>query len=127
MAAAAAGRWFLARSPAPELAGQFTRLTDAPAEEIYPSLSPDGDRFLYADAARGKWDIYLQRTGGQAAVNLTADSPDDDSEPALARDGLRIAFRSERGGGGLFVMESTGENPTRIASRGHLPRLVSRW
>jgi len=121
VAMACAAGWFLTRSPAPTLAGQFTRLTDSPAEELYPSLTPDGDRFLYADAARGKWDIYLQRTGGNAAVNLTADSPDDDSEPALSSDGLRVAFRSERGGGGLFVMESTGENPTRIASRGHLP------
>ena len=121
VAAVCAAGWFLARAPAPTLAGQFTRLTDAPAEETYPSLTPDGDRFLYADAARGKWDICLQRTGGNAAVNLTADSPDDDTEQALSRDGLRIAFRPERGGGGLFVMESTGENPTRIASRGHLP------
>ena len=96
-------------------------MVDSPTEESYPSLTPDGDRFLYAGAARGKWDIYLQRTGGNTGVNLTADSPEDDSEPALSRDGLRIAFRSERGGGGLFVMESTGENPTRIASRGHLP------
>ena len=121
VAAVCAAGWFLARSPEPTLAGQFTRLTDPPAEEIYPSLFPDGDRFLYAGAARGKWDIYLQRTGGKRAVDLTADSPDDDTEPALSRDGLRIAFRSERVGGGLFVMESTGENPTRIASRGHLP------
>jgi serine/threonine protein kinase/Tol biopolymer transport system component len=121
VAAVCASGWIFTRSPAPALAGQFTRLTDSPGEEVYPSLTPDGDRFLYADATRGKWDIYLRRTGGNAAVNLTADSPDDDSEPALSRDGLRIAFRSERGGGGLFVMESTGENPTRLASRGHLP------
>ncbi len=113
--------WFLSRSPGPSLAGQFTPLTDSPTEKVNPSLTPDGDRFLFADAARGKWDIYLQRTGGHTAANLTEDSPDDSSEPALSRDGLRIAFRSERGGGGLFIMESTGENPTRIASRGHLP------
>jgi serine/threonine protein kinase/Tol biopolymer transport system component len=108
--------------PAPQaLPTQFTRLTDAPGEETYPGLSGDGNQFLYASAARGKWDIYLQRTGGSAAINLTADSPDDDTEPALSRDGARVAFCSERGGGGLFVMESTGENPTRIAPRGHLP------
>jgi len=47
-------------------------------------------------------------------------SSHDDSEPPLSRDGLRIAFRSERGGG-LSVMESTGENPTRISFQGHLP------
>src|SRR6202042_1309164 len=53
--------------------------------------------------------------------NLTANSPDSDSEPALSRDGSKIAFRSERGAGGLFVMELTGENPTRISATGHLP------
>jgi Tol biopolymer transport system component len=119
--AAAAAGWFLSRPAVEVLPQQFTRLTDSPGEKIYPNLSPDGNQFIYASAARGKWDIYLQRAGGNAATNLTADSPDDDSEPALSRDGSRIAFRSERGGGGLFVMESTGENPTRIAPRGHLP------
>jgi serine/threonine protein kinase len=118
---AVAAGWFFLR-PTPEaLPQQFTRLTESPGEKIYPNLSPDGNQFIYASAARGKWDIYLQRAGGNAATNLTADSPDDDSEPALSRDGSRIAFRSQRGGGGLFVMESTGENPTRIAPRGHLP------
>ena len=118
---AVAAGWFFLRPVPGALPQQFTRLTDSPGEKIYPNLTPDGNQFIYAGAARGKWDIYLQRSGGNAATNLTADSPDDDSEPALSRDGLRIAFRSERGGGGLFVMESTGENPTRIAPRGHLP------
>jgi serine/threonine protein kinase len=113
--------WYSFR-PVPEaLPYQFTRLTDGPGEEIYPNLTPDGSQFIYASAARGKSDIYLQRTGGSTVINLTVDSRDDDTEPALTRDGSRIAFRSERGGGGLFVMETTGENPTRIAPRGHLP------
>jgi serine/threonine protein kinase len=119
----AGGAWvWLSSRPAPDpLPQRFTRLTDGPGEEIYPNLTPDGNQFFYASAARGKWDIYLQRTGGSAAINLTADSPNDDTEPALSRDGSRICFRSERDGGGLFVMEATGENPTRIAARGHLP------
>ncbi len=100
---------------------QFTRLTERPGEENFPNLSPDGSQFFYSNAARGKWDIYLQRTGGSAPINLTADSPNDDTEPSLSRDGTRICFRSQRDGGGLYVMEATGENPTRIAPHGHLP------
>ena len=96
-------------------------MTFGGGEEIYPNLSPDGKQLIYASSARGKWDIYLQRAGGSAAINLTAESTADDTEPALSRDGARIAFRSERGGGGLFVMEATGENPRRISARGHLP------
>lgn len=97
------------------------RLTDGPGEEIYGSLTPNGREFIYSSAERGKWDIYLQRAGGKTALNLTLASTADDREPALSRDGNRIAFRSERDGGGLFVMEATGENPVRIAARGHLP------
>jgi serine/threonine protein kinase/Tol biopolymer transport system component len=103
------------------LPGRFLRLTDGPGEEVYPNLSPDGSQFFYSSAIRGKWDIYLQRTGGNAATNLTVDSKFDDTEPALSRDGSRIAFRSERDGGGLFAMETTGENPIRITTRGHMP------
>jgi len=121
MVATAAAAWFFLRPAPGALPHEFMRLTDSPGEKTHPNLTPDGNQFLYASAARGKWDIYLQRAGGSAVTNLTADSADDDSEPSLSRDGSRIAFRSERGGGGLFVMESTGENPVRISPRGHLP------
>jgi Tol biopolymer transport system component len=97
-------------------------MTLGDGDELFPNLFPDGKQFLYASSARGHWDIYLQRTGGSAAINLTPDSPADDSEPALSHDGRSIAFRSEREGGGLFVMEATGEHPRRIAADGHLPQ-----
>jgi eukaryotic-like serine/threonine-protein kinase len=103
------------------LPGEFLRLTDSQGEENFPGLSPDGKQFIYASAALGNWDIYLQRTGGSTPINLTRDSRDDDGQPALSRDGSRIVFRSERDGGGLFVMEATGENPRRITRRGYLP------
>ncbi len=100
---------------------RFERLTTAAGEERFPNLSPDGSQFFYAGESSGKWDIYLQRTGGSTVVNLTAESNEDDTQPALSPDGSRIAFRSERNGGGLFVMEATGENPRRVSSRGYLP------
>jgi Tol biopolymer transport system component len=113
--------WFALR-PAPlPLPNHFEPMTFGAGEEVFPNLLPDGKQFIYASSARGHWDIYLQRVGGSAAINLTGDSAVDNSEPALSRDGSRIAFRSERGGGGLFVMEATGENPRRISARGHLP------
>src|SRR5205823_11466473 len=38
----------------------FTQLTDQAGPEFFPSLSPDGNSFIYAGRAAGKWDIYLQ-------------------------------------------------------------------
>jgi len=113
--------WFALRAVPLPLPNRFERMTFGQGEEIFPNLSPDGKQLIYASDAAGNWDIYLQRTGGSAGINLTADSAADDTEPALSRDGSKIAFRSERGDGGLFVMEATGENPRKIAGHGHLP------
>ncbi len=45
-------------------------------------------------------------------INLTKDSPDADSMPAFSPDGKFIAFRSERSGGGIFVMGPQPANPS---------------
>ena len=100
---------------------QHTRLTSASGDESHPALSPDGKWFLYVSGASGNTDIYLQSIGGQTAINLTIDSPAIDDEPAFSPDGERIAFRSARDGGGLYVMGRTGEAPRRVASNGHYP------
>jgi len=99
----------------------FTQLTDQAGQELFPSLSPDGNYFVYASPASGNWDIYLQRLGGKNPINLTKDSAADDTQPALSPDGRQIAFRSERDGGGLFVMGATGESVRRVAGFGYFP------
>jgi eukaryotic-like serine/threonine-protein kinase len=96
-------------------------LTDLEGRETFPSLSPDGRSLLYVKATDGNADIYLQRVGGGNPLNLTRDSPADDTQPAFSPDGLQIAFRSDREGGGLFVMGATGESPHRITSVGYNP------
>jgi len=99
----------------------YTQLTDQPGEELYPSLSPDGKSFVYTSRASGNWDIYFQRVGGKNPVNLTKDSEADDTQPAFSLDGERIAFRSERDGGGIFLMGATGENVRRLTDYGYNP------
>jgi len=59
--------------------------------------------------------------GGKNPIHLTKDSPDDDTQPAFSPDGERIAFRSERDGGGLFVMGATGESAKRLTDFGYHP------
>jgi Tol biopolymer transport system component len=88
---------------------------------MFPALSPDGKSFAYVSAESGNRDIYVQRVDGRTGIDITADSPADDSEPAFSPDGAQIAFRSERDGGGIFVMGVTGESVRRLTDFGHNP------
>jgi Tol biopolymer transport system component len=120
--------WWRATSRAPRDASDppvriasITQLTDQPGWQRSPELSPDGSHLLYVSSDGGDDDIFLLRVGGENAINLTADSPEDDFDPAYSPDGSSIVFTSQRQGGGIFVMGATGESPRRVAGLGFDP------
>ncbi len=97
------------------------RLTFDAGLEEYPALAPDGETFLFVSTAAGNADIYLRRVDGRNVTNLTARSLAADFQPAFSADGSRIAFRSSRDGGGIFVMGATGESVRRLTTLGYNP------
>jgi Tol biopolymer transport system component len=103
------------------VAFEVSQLTSQPGAEMSPSISPDGKWFAYTSSSAGKPDIYLQAVGGQLPINLTHDSLAADTEPAFSPDGESLAFRSEREGGGIFVMGRTGESARRLTTTGFNP------
>jgi len=107
-----------ARAP---VVSETARLTAAPGVEWFPSLSADGQWLAYAGEAAGNRDLYLLSVGGRNPINLTPDSPADDDQPVFSPDGERIAFRSSRDGGGIFVMGRTGEAVRRVTRFGFRP------
>ena len=109
------------RSPMSVQGRVFAPVTDDPGAELFPSLSPDGKSIVYAGKASGNWDIYLRRIGSDESVNLTADSTEDDTQPAFSPDGKQIAFRSGRDGGGVYVMRADGKGVRRLSDAGHNP------
>jgi len=120
-------RWLAAPSANGKVAASGARvaainqLTDLPGVQDAPNLSPDGKSLLYVAGDGGDEDIFLLRVGGENAINLTAASASNDYDPAFSPDGERIAFGSDREGGGLFVMGATGESPKKIAPEGAHP------
>jgi Tol biopolymer transport system component len=99
----------------------FAHLTDQEGRESFPSLSPDGSLFVYAKAVGGRSHLYLKRVGEGSPKDLTEGSRWDDTQPAFSPDGRQIAFRSERDGGGIFVLGIAGGPPRRLTDFGYNP------
>lgn len=108
-------------APAPWENARPVRLTRRAGAELFPSLAADGQSFVYAGYASGNWDIYRQEVNGATAWNLTQDCADHDTQPAFSPDNARIAFRSERDGGGIFVMRAQGGQVRKLSDKGYHP------
>jgi len=129
LAAVAAGAYFLGRlrpgkpaeGTAPLRPFSFQQLTDTRGIKSGPTLSPDGKHVVYVAEADGHLGLYLLRVGGRKPTLLTAGSTSDNWQPAFSPDGERIAFRSERDGGGIFLMSPTGESVSRLTDFGFNP------
>ncbi|MBS1788170.1 MAG: serine/threonine-protein kinase [Acidobacteria bacterium] len=100
---------------------KFVEVTENQGIKSHPAISPDGQWIVYADKIKEHFDLFRQRVGGITVTNLTEGSLVDDWEPAVSPDGSQIAFRSERHGGGIFLMGATGENVRLLIPEGHNP------
>ena len=106
------------------------RVTNTGGLSDYPSLSRDGNLLAFASDRNeaGNLDIWVQQIGGRDPIRLTTNEADD-SEPAISPDGAHVAFRSERAGGGIYVVPSLGGEEVLLAPRGRGPRFSpdGRW
>ena len=99
----------------------FKQLTYQSGHESHPDISPDGNFVVYAGTAGTSTDLFLLRVGGSKSINLTETPQINEWSPAYSPDGQSIAFSSNREGGGIFVMGSTGESIKRLAEFGSDP------
>jgi Tol biopolymer transport system component len=88
-----------------------------------PAVSPDGRLVAYASdrAGNGGLDIWVQQISGGTPLRLT-DDPLDDSTPDFSPDGSQVLFRSERNGGGIYVVPALGGPARLIVAEGRGPR-----
>jgi Tol biopolymer transport system component len=119
-----AWRYFGAASsgkPAPEPV--LRMLTAGSGLDAFPALSRDGKLLAFASdrARQGNLDIWLQQIGGRDPIRLTTD-PADESDPDFSPDATRIAFRSEKDGGGIYTVPAFGGEPVLLVAGGRSPK-----
>lgn len=68
-----------------------TRLTDHPAQDVMPAVSPDGDYVAFCSDREGTWDLFVMPTSGGNPVRLTSETTHD-LHPTWSPDGTRLAF-----------------------------------
>lgn len=91
-------------------------------KEEWPSFSPDGRALLYSVKNAGKFEqrcLRLRHLDRARAVNLLR-SPVDIFGVDWSPDGHRMAYTAVSIG--LFVADTSGANPQKIAETGYTPR-----
>jgi TolB protein len=88
------------------------RLTDAFANDYYPSFSPLGGAVAFAsNRSRGTFDLYFMVLSTSSLISLT-DEIGNAFSPDFSPDGKRLVFanKDDRGRTSLYIVDSTGEN-----------------
>ena len=85
-------------------------ITNNPAEDTNPAVSPDGKKILFSSDRDGTFHIYVMNIDGSGLARLT-DGPAGDFSPRWSPDGKRIAFSRT---GAIYVMDSDGSNIQKV-------------
>ena len=116
--------WWQSRKPPVPGQLEITRLTFDTGITRNPSISPDGKLVAYESdrVGQGNTDIYVQQVSlPQASARQLTDNGANNIQPSFSPDG-RIVFRSERDGGGIYIVDALGGGgERRIADRGWRP------
>ncbi len=92
------------------------RITDHPASDVDPAISPNGRDIVFTSSRTGNNDVYIVGSVGRTAVNLT-NNPANDGWARWAPDGEHIVFQSNRDGDfELYVMARDGSGLTQLTN-----------
>jgi Serine/threonine protein kinase len=102
------------------------RLTNDPALDFTPALSPDGRRIAFTSQRAGGFDIFVMNADGRAQRQLThfTELGLGAIKPSWSPDGTRIAFQSEAKRIDVYVIGVDGKGLVKLTDDppgGHSP------
>lgn len=93
-----------------------TRITNNPASDTHPRISPDGTRVIFVSNRDGNSQVYEMNLDGTAQMRLSNNNAND-FNPTWSPDGKHIAFSSNRTGPNeIFVMNANGTNQIQLTN-----------
>jgi Tol biopolymer transport system component/DNA-binding winged helix-turn-helix (wHTH) protein len=108
-------------NPHPQPRRTLQRITyDEAALPRDAAWAPNGRWVVYAKDRAGNADLWKQRLGDPDPVRLTT-SESNESQPQWSPDGQSIVFRSERDGGGLYIIPADGGSERLVSTFGYDP------
>jgi serine/threonine protein kinase len=113
-------QWQVNTRSSPPASSQVTRLTFDEGLQTDPTLSPGGTFVAYSSNKGGNFDLYTQPIRGGNPIPITTHQAHD-WQPDWSPDD-QLVFRSERDGGGLYVVPQTGGHEQRVAKFGQRPK-----
>jgi serine/threonine protein kinase/dipeptidyl aminopeptidase/acylaminoacyl peptidase len=112
--------WNLWRLPGPASAmpqEPAAKLIFSTREEWQAAYSPDDSRIAFVSSRSGSQEIWVSKSDGTEAIQLTSFRGPPTGTPRWSPDGKWIAFDSRvRGDSDIFVIATDGSAPTRITS-----------
>jgi len=104
---------------------KWTRITSGPEWDREPAWSADGKSIVFSSNRGGNFDIWQVTVGDAGAASEPTrllGTPDDESEPALTREGRLLFVRGRGSEARIWVRERDG-NERRLTSS----RTAERW
>ncbi len=102
-------------------AAGIVRLIRDSAAAFDPCVSRDGRMLAYASDQSGNVDLWVRPLDTGEARRLTSD-PGIDASPDFSPDSSQLVFRSERQGGGAYVIPVAGGLERLVAPLGRSPK-----
>jgi|GEM_PF-611678 len=104
-----------------------TRLTNNPANDSWPSLSPDGTKITFnSDKDGGNDEVYTMDADGTNQTRLTNNPLS--GWPSWSPDGTKIVFVTNRDGNAeIYVMNADGSNQTRLTNNSYVCDSSPAW
>jgi len=114
---------FKTRAPSPVVSVQTlpaTQWTTDPGLSITPAFCHDGNLVAYASDREGpgNFAIWLRPFRSSGALRRLTNEEFNDTDPDFSPDDSQLVYRSERDGGGIYILPVSGAGQPRLLAKG---------